>query len=569
FSANVSYASLGSSVTLRGNTGAVDGTLTVTGATATFTPSAPLPLACVENAQVAASAADTTGQALGKAYRWQFTTADGAWASEQSVSGATYTDGGVYYSAGDRVAIAADGSAFTSWTAYDPSRQHLYLHASRYTPAGGWAPHLQFDELLQDGRYGGGSMLRAVSANGEAMFLWSNPAFGDAGAIVQQMRSIHYGPGWGMPTTVESDAAPVAIGADANGNFIATWVGTLESAVRTVRMARFAHGTGWGPVESPASLYTGGSATYSPQTITLATASDGHAIAAWIEGSYGGGGPWWIRAERYVPATGWSGPETLASGSTPLGSSAVVVAAGSDGSAAVLWRQSPDPSTPTLPAHVIAKTFSVAWSAATTVDSSQTGVGVNGAPLLATDGSGTFMTIWEQRDAATYQVHASRRPKTGGWSTPALIAPVAIPTDGGAAPTEIPAGLAMGASGDAVVALQQYAPYAGTYGLGAATYTSGEGWDSAPSLQSDVNGVARPLIDACGNATLVWMKRVDGSVWTSRHVRGGTWNGPSRIDLSNLAVTNALVCDAIGPSGEVIASWQSGQGYSMAAATFR
>ena len=153
FSAEVSSASLGNSVTLRGATGAaVDGTLLVTGATATFTPSAPLPLACVENAQVAATATDTVAQTLGKAYRWQFTTADGAWGPEQSLSGATYTDGGVYYSAGSRVAIAADGSAFTSWTAYDPSGQHLYLHASRYTPAGGWAPHLQFDELLQDGR---------------------------------------------------------------------------------------------------------------------------------------------------------------------------------------------------------------------------------------------------------------------------------------------------------------------------------------------------------------------------------------------------------------------------------
>jgi hypothetical protein len=567
FSTDVTMASLGGAITLSDGNGNVSGSLSTSGMTATFRPSAALPLACTEAAAVAASATDITGQRLGATYRWQFTTADGAWGVEQSASGMGYTSGGNMAPAQNRPGIAGDGSAFVSWSDYDTTGQHLYLHGSRYAPGTGWAPHLQFTEIYQAGIYGGGSLMQAVSADGEAVFLWDGPAVGDAGGVVHHVNWLHYGTDWdSAPGVLASDAYPLATGADASGNFFAIWLEPATGTIRNVRMARYAHGTGWGSVEKPSTVYTGTGSVVSPQGASLSTAPDGHALVAWVEGNTSTG-PWWIRVERYVPGSGWGGVEALTSGTTGIGSvGALATAVGTDGSAAVSWRQlTMTPST----YRTMVSTFSGTWSSPTVLSSGSTAGTQVFTPLLGTDGRGTFLSVWVQRDGTVNQVYASRfAAKSKAWATTTVVE--GVPMDAGTPTITLSAPLfAMGPSGDAVVASREYNSTTGVFSLDAVTYSTSGGWSSPTRLETDTNAIAAPLVDACGNATLVWTRRTDISVWSSRLVHGGSWSTPARLDRSNLVVTNGQIADGVGANGDVIASWTSQQGYNMAAAILR
>jgi hypothetical protein len=188
--------------------------------------------------------------------------------------------------------------------------------------------------------------------------------------------------------------------------------------------------------------------------------------------------------------------------------------------------------------------------------------------VVATDGRGTFITVWTQRDNGFTQVYASRlAAKSGTWSTPTLLRGVAM--DAGTPTTQETAPqIAMGPTGDAVVAVREYDYSTGLYALAAVTYSPGGGWSSPTQLDTDTNAIGPPLMDGCGNATLAWTES-DGSVWSARQVHGSSWTTPARVDTPNLAVTNGMITDAVGPNGEVMASWTSQQGYYMAAATLR
>ena len=88
----------------------------------------------------------------------------------------------------------------------------------------------------------------------------------------------------------------------------------------------------------------------------------------------------------------------------------------------------------------------------------------------------------------------------------------------------------MGASGDAVIAIEEYAAtYTGTAAsLDAATYTAGGGWETPTLLQDDIGVVAQTSHRRVGNATLVWMKRAVGSVWASRVTSTAAAGAPPR-----------------------------------------
>jgi hypothetical protein len=76
------------------------------------------------------------------------------------------------------------------------------------------------------------------------------------------------------------------------------------------------------------------------------------------------------------------------------------------------------------------------------------------------------------------------------------------------------------------------------------------------------------MIDECGNATVAWIQPIDHIIRASRRTRGAQWSSPRRLDIG-VGVTPTALGAGIGPSGEVVAIWASGNGYAMAASTLR
>src|SRR5258708_2351984 len=144
-----------------------------------------------------------------------------------------------------------------------PLSSTVGVKGSRYTPAGGWASY-RFDEYTANGAYGGGTPEVAVSDNGEAMFVWREATGTDGGGISYVLRSMRYSNGWEAPGTIEGPStasAPVGftVGADAQGDFVAAWLEQGGTSFGIVRAARYARGSGWGPVEEPTKGPDGGS----------------------------------------------------------------------------------------------------------------------------------------------------------------------------------------------------------------------------------------------------------------------------------------------------------------------
>jgi hypothetical protein len=305
--------------------------------------------------------------------------------------------------------------------------------------------------------------------------------------------------------------------------------------------------------------------------VRVASDRSGNAIVTWVD-AVPPSGPFWIKVVRYTPGAGWSGVETLAA-AVPgyFGITAAYPAIDASGNAVVMWRQ---PNAALTSNHLVASTFSGgSWSGPVTLDTADTSggrIGIRFTPDLATDTNGGFMAVWTQEDAPGNQVYASRRTIGAPWSAPVLLnAPETAAPDGGRSKTEQTlARVAMSPNGDALVSMRPADTTTTIYSTDAVTFTVASGFSAPVHLGDDNNDIAPPLMDGCGNGTLVWIRRTDGNIWAARHVRGGSWTTATRVD-TQMPVTNGLLDAAVGGSGEVVASWSSQNGFGMAAAELR
>ena len=375
-----------------------------------------------------------------------------------------------------------------------------------------------------------------MSANGEAMFLWDGPVLGDAGGVVHQLEWLHYGTDWDpTPSLLATDASPVATAADASGNFFAVWSEPATGTVRSVRMARYARGVGWGTWSS--GLLDG----LHPRHVRSRVAAErqhlgraGRPRARLVDRGehqhrplvdpggtlrtrYGVGG-------RRVGGVGHGDAARVGGRHEPS-------AVGTDGSAALVWRQV---GATASVYKTMVSTFSGTWSSPTALLAGTSSTATQTfSSVVGTDGRGTFLTAWTQRDNGVTGVYASRlAARSTAWGTPALLK--GEPADAGTPTTqETGPQLAMGPTGDAVVAMREYDYTTGTYAIDVATYSPSAGWSSPTRLETDTNGLGPPLMDGCGNAnTLVWTRTTDISVWSARQAHGGDWTTPARRDTS-------------------------------------
>jgi hypothetical protein len=328
-------------------------------------------------------------------------------------------------------------------------------------------------------------------------------------------------------------------------------------------MSRYTRGSGWGTIEVPALEDSGDVRHPSPFSIDLSVSASGDALVVW-SGGFDGAGPYYVGAERFAPGTGWSGKEMLAE--NVIGRNGVSPSFGTigdDGAAVATWNQI-DPSDQSE--HVVARNFSTTWSSPVNLDGT-TGSGGYTETEPVTDSRGTFMAVWTERDPVGDQAYASRLTPGGSWSAKVLLN---TPRTADANLTQLFPQIAMGPTGDAVARTTEWDRKANTYTVDATSFSPSDGWTPPTRLDVTGTGYATPLIDACGNASVFWLRSPSNEIMTARRVHGGSWTSPALLGKTAPSSANAsFLSVGVGSNGETIASFRSEDDHGTVARVFR
>lgn len=381
------------------------------------------------------------------------------------------------------MALDAQGNAVAVWTYFGSAGRRT--QASLRPVGGAWSTPVTFS--VPDEKSGWNPRV-AVGANGDAVAVWSSTR-NSAHRQITMAAVREAGGTWSTPValslTGEDDYGisyqPTVV-VDAQGTATAIWVEDTDysSAIRTRTRPR---GGDWSePVELTAREERAG------ETPQLAVDAHGNVTAVWNwhEYEYGGG----VIQSATRPIGGdWSEPVDLSDSDVRClypqvavnaqGNAVAVWFAGGNGVQAARW------------------TDGAGWEP--TVTLSRPG---DHLPDVTIDPQGTATAVWESHDDVGRVVRASTSAPVGGWSTPVDLS---VRDDApwlGAEPqvTTDPAGN--------VTALWQnfYEPYYNRVTV--ARREAGRGW-SAPVEIGEANGVIEPLrvaADPQGYVTALWSR---------------------------------------------------------------
>jgi len=290
--------------------------------------------------------------------------------------------------AGATVAAASGGRFLAVWVVADRTTgQPTVVRASRYTKAGGWSTGVDIASVSTDVQH---RISAALGDDGTAVVAWLQPSAGkDSAWYVRQSP----GGAWSSPALIEADdndgVRSVKVVADAAGTVTAVWNTGASLRPRTFASRLSAGSTVW---SSPVELgLTNNGGSIDPG---VAVASDGRVQVAFVDYDASNNTRVMV-ANRYVPGTGWSGPQILMSQSTTyimtLGNVAIA-----GGYAAVAYQAVPT-------AGAGGRTMVSRWSPAGgwgTPDELPVGsagsVTPSGARQVAVDASGRTSVVWDQ-----------------------------------------------------------------------------------------------------------------------------------------------------------------------------
>lgn len=393
--------------------------------------------------------------------------------------------------AGAIVAAASGGRFLAVWVVADRTTgQPTFVRASRYTKAGGWSTGVDIASVSTDVHY---SISAALGEDGTAVVAWLQPSAGkDSAWYVRQSP----GGAWSSPALVEADDSDglrsVKVVADATGTVTAVWNTGVSLRPHTYASRLSAGSTVW---SSPVELgLTNNGGSIAPG---IAVASDGRVQVAFVDYDATNNTRVMV-ANRYVPGTGWSGPQILMSQSTTyimtLGNVAIAggyaavayqaVPTAGAGGRTMVSRWSPGGGWGTPDELPVGSAGSVTPSGArqvavdangrTSVVWDQTGfvsgnavsevyfaeatpgasfgaierlgpaLGYSAGPVIAADALGNLVVAWSARFT---DLSGLRRPVGGTWG--AILSWETLPAE---SDRWGPAGFALGADGDAAVA---------------------------------------------------------------------------------------------------------------------
>ena len=307
----------------------------------------------------------------------------------------------------------------------------------------------------------------------------------------------------------------------------------------------------------------------------VAANANGDAVLVWIENAFTPAscvpaastpGVW---ASRYSAASNaWTAPVRISvvppPGSTVfVGSPSVVIDAA--GRATVVWLHNP---TTTLPTVVWSRFDGTSWSAPAALSDGTRGVA---EPVIAQDGSGNVLVLWQQQTNLFNGGLPSGGPMlpntwfaryaaaAGTWSTPVKLSNLDVTGTG--TDTTTHARIAANASGNAVAVWSEVRSNVGS--IVSARYSALSGTWTAPVLiENNAQTADRPevAIDVNGNAQAVWTQKIDASEtnasgYTARFTAAaGTWGAPLLFEQSTESAFAPLV--GMDDTGRALIAWE-------------
>lgn len=429
----------------------VAGTITTSGATTTFTPTFPLDYSKTYTVTVSSDVTDTSGNTLVSDYIWDFSTISvlGRAVNIEASSDHVSCPLPIFDSSGNAYAVWVQGPNFSSESVW----------ANRYTSASGWGTAAVIESGLADiwgcpdlAADGNGNIIAVWSQSGVIMLNrylagsgWGTPEVvgGSAGlypdvavddngsmfVVWQDARSIwarryEAGVGWDTATTIESyspDANYPSLVVDNNGNATVVWQQLVTGLLFSVTANHYTVGAGWG---TPITISSGLEGILSGTVVAEIDAS-GHVFATWSQGPVSG--IFTIRANRYVPGSGWGTPITLDTDLETSSSGAPIATALND--AIIVWGKHDK--------TIYAATYTngIGWGTANEVASGSSRANV------AISSTGKITVAWshdvKNGDIWEYGTRAIQYTSGTGWGDIHLLAPndslsngVSLETDG-------------------------------------------------------------------------------------------------------------------------------------------
>ncbi|WP_020675014.1 Ig-like domain-containing protein [Geopsychrobacter electrodiphilus] len=494
----------------------VAGVISVSGATATFQPSADLTAGTTYTATVKGSVTDLAGNPLGSDHTWGFTTAAATIGPALDAPLMLNTAGVTTYSytyEGGLVQIDDQGNAIAVWIQADPYIHELWT--SRYqaptaTTAGAWSsPQMLASPATGETIY---EPALAMNGAGEAILVWRVYV---SAASQSYLYSRYFDPvsGWGAVEPLNSAAGGglMRVVLDDSGNATVAWERSKpvpgrpsSGRVKTVGANRYDPASGWGPEVLLEDLVFTDAADFSDVKVpTLALDSAGHVTAVWKmydTTNYN------VHAARFNGVS-WSSVATLHTTSNYI---VPFMAAGADGSGnvTVAWRQNGTGSNTLGVAQ-----FDATGSSWGTPLQLADAAGLT-ASDLAVDASGTAMVIWRQEPATNQEIMSRLYTPGSGWASAVSVTGADLQT---APSSESVTRIAASGSGNFFAGWNaggSVSPSATFANL----YDPLTGWGTLTVIH-DQNGSAAGLpklsANPSGEAVMTWGQSSDKGTWGS------------------------------------------------------
>jgi hypothetical protein len=413
----------------------VAGTVVASGTTATFTPSSPLNYSMTYTATLDSSITDTATNSLASDYVWSFSTPN---VLGNAINISSSSDNASCPSA----VFDTNNNAYVAWNQGPNNSSSVWTN--QYRSASGWDTAVTIESGL-DNIWGcptikpdsNGNVIAVWSQSGVIMLNryvngsgWSTPEIvgGSAGlspsvavdstgniiVVWEESRSIlarryEVGVGWGIATTIESyssEAYSPSIVIDSSGNATVVWSQQVSGTLFSATANHYTVGSGWG---TPVTI-SSGLAGLLNNLVAVSIDASGNVIAAWSQGST----TFIIRANRYVPGSGWGTPVVLDSDLSTTSLNPNLATFSND--AVVVWGKSNQKTI-----YVAKYASGSGWGTATTI-----AVGAS-YPKIAINNTGKITVAWNHEywngDSWEYGVRATQYTSLSGWEDVVLLVP--------------------------------------------------------------------------------------------------------------------------------------------------
>jgi hypothetical protein len=364
----------------------------------------------------------------------------------------------------------------------------------------------------------------AVGASGTAFVAWEQ-----YDGVVTNVWANRYVPGlgWQTPVMIEQDSVAStrpAVAVDASGNAIVVWRSGAGSTMR-VKANRFVPGTGWGSPLLIDSL--AGSVFY----VEVVVDSAGNAVATWAQSDGTRYSAW---SNRYSVGPGWGTAGTLESSAEGV-SGTVRIASNSRGDVVATWTQNASGTTNAWVKRYVAGS---GWGAAELLENDSQSVA--GIPGVAVDAGGGAHFIWAQAGVIWSRSHAN-----GAWTGRELVA-----TGNVMAPQ-----IGTDFGGNTVVTWTEYVSI-DDVNVWSSFRQTNSSWQPSQMVANNIeDGQVDMACDGHGNAVLIWNARP----WSAQHfsyfAKGLGWSASSE-----LAPPGTAVRAAYGADGPAMAAWADADG---------